>query len=204
MTIKTKSPEVRWAALRERLQHATLAVQVASSREQERKHEIFRQRAAHLAAPRSPAESGRKIVQTLVFSLGEQRFGIPLCHVGQVYPAPILTFVPRAPAWVLGIASFESQIRSVIDLAALLKLSASRVSDQASVLLVRCSAETVAVRVDKVEEIQKVDFDDLAAPDQQSILSQTRMVRGLTQEHLAILSVETLIALTASPNGAPS
>lgn len=194
----------RWDGLKQRLQHTTLAMQAASSRDSQRTGEIYRQRAALLATPRTPTDSSRNIMPALVFALGDQHFGIPLSQVVQVYPSCSLTPVPRTPSWVLGIANFESQIRSVIDLAKLLDLPADRPQAAGNILLVRCSAGTVTVRVDRVEDVQKISQDQLVAPDQQSNPSQLRLIRGVTPEHLAILSVDAIFAHTASPNSNPS
>lgn len=191
----------RWDDLKRRVRQTSLARESASCRDQQRKTEIFQQRAALLAARRTQGDAGRGTTPVLVFVLGDQRFGIPLSNAAQVYPVCSLTPVPRTPSWMLGIANLASQIRSVIDIAELLNLPADRPQAAGNILLMRCSAGTVAARVDGVEEVQKVDLDHLVIPDPQSETASANLIRGVTPEHLVILSVESLIEYTALSAG---
>lgn len=188
----------QWDDLKQRLQQATLATADASSHDEQRKRDIYRQRATRFATPATTDEPRHHHVPTLVFRLGDQPFGIPLRQVAQVYPARSLTPVPKAPSWVLGIANFETQIRAVIDLADLLNVSRDRADRGGNVLLVRCSEGTVAAQVDRIDEVQDVVFDQLADPDQHSSPARSGLIRGVTPQHVPILRGEALVMQTAS------
>lgn len=189
----------RWDDLKRRLQQTTLAAQGSASRDWLRKGEIYRQRALQFAARTTRIESSRNTAPVLVFTLGDQRLGIPLAQVAQVYPACALTPVPRTPSWVLGIGNFESQIRSVIDLAALLELSSECAEMAGNILLLRCAAGTAAARVERVDEVQNVDFDQLVVSDEHPGSAHVKLICGATPEHLLIISVDGLLAHLHSP-----
>lgn len=192
----------RWDELKQRLQQTTLAMQTTASRDGQRRDEIFRQRAARLAEPADQENRNGDTTRTLLFGLGDQQFGISLKHVQQVYPMRPLTPVPHAPAFVLGIASFETQIRSVIDLRELLNPSYERSEQEErgrNILLLHDSGGAVAVQVDRVEEIQNIDLAQLSAPDQP--LDRASFVLGVTPEHVIILSAEAFITYFQSMHG---
>lgn len=195
--MNTDTSRTRWDDLKQRLQQSTRATQGATTRDQQRMHELYRQRAVRLAMPAAKDEPGRETTRTLIFVLGDQLFGIPLCHVAQVYPACPLTPVPRAPSWVLGIANFEAQIRSVIDLANLLDSPGGNTETAGNILLIRCPTGTTAIRVDRVEEVQNIDFAQLTVPEPSETAS-IRLVRGMTPEQVAIVSAEALLTQLTS------
>jgi chemotaxis signal transduction protein len=194
----------RWDDLKQRLQQTMLTTQHTSSRDLQRKTDAYRQRAALLAAPKSADNASVRHTQTLIIMLGEQRFGIPLHHVMQVYPDRPLTHIPRTPSWISGIANFEGLVRAVIDLAELLNVSVHSLEEGGKYLLVRSLAKTAMLRVSTVEGIRNVDFNQLVAPDQQSDAAKPGLIVGLTSDHLIILCVNALLEQMASPSGVVS
>ena len=200
--MSTKRHDQHWDGLKYRLQQTSLATAEAPERDEKRTRELYRQRADRLAAPVDESErcAGQR-VPTLVFLLGEGQFGIPLRHVAQVCPARPLTPVPGAPAWLLGVAAFDAQIRSVVDMATLLETAAEPpVRTGGHLLLVRAADGTVAVRVDRVEEVRLVDFADLSASDRGSAATAQPLIQAATPQHLAIVCAETLVSQTLSPD----
>ena len=192
---------MHWQDLKQRLQQSSLATMADPSRTAQRKQEVYRQRAIRFASRDASARVDAAHVPTLVFALGDQHFGIPLRQVAQVYPTRSLTPVPRVPSWVLGIASFDNQIRSVIGLAELLETPCQANPSGGHVLLVRGAESAVAVQVDHVDEIQSIDFGQLSAVDESARAARARFARGVTPQHVVILCADALVAQTTAPLG---
>lgn len=57
------------------------------------------------------------MVEALLLPLGRDWYALPLVNVREVVPAPAVTPVPGAPAWLLGVANLRGQILPVLDTA---------------------------------------------------------------------------------------
>src|SRR5690606_11758396 len=140
---------------------------------------VYRRRAIRLAERQRRAVSGSPQIAILVFLLGEERYGLELSGVVQVFPALACTPVPGGPLPLLGISNFHGEVRSVIDFRRLVHLAANEVdspdtrsgSNHASgyLLLLRSANGEFALRVEQVESIHHLDVSDWkAAMGQQS------------------------------------
>lgn len=202
--MQVTTAELRWQDLKRRLQSTALTAQNDPARDAQRQADVFSQRAAVLAAPRLQSQPSPSIIETLVFSLADRRFGIPLRYITQAYSYRPLTPVPNAAPWMLGLASFDSRISSVVDLAVLLDVSKTRNAQAGTFLQMRASAHTLIVRIDSIAGVQKLDFDQLVAPDPQNETANSRLISGVSPERLAVLCPEALIACMAPMRNCPT
>src|SRR5262245_12469400 len=86
--------------------------------------EIWARRAYALAQEPPVAVTGQTVA-LLIFRLDNERYGIEVTNVREIYPRQQLTPVPRTPAFVAGVFSARGRILSVIDLRIFLGLPAS-------------------------------------------------------------------------------
>jgi purine-binding chemotaxis protein CheW len=70
--------------------------------------------------------------------------------VREIVPVGVLTRLPGAPAWVLGLLNLRGAVLTVIDLADRLGLVAR---EGASVIVVEAGSRALGVRVDAVESV---------------------------------------------------
>lgn len=74
----------------------------------------------HLAAGRAVGlprrEDASRHWTALAFRLGDETFVIPLEHATEILPLPVLTRLPLAQSWVLGVANLRGELTPVFDL----------------------------------------------------------------------------------------
>jgi purine-binding chemotaxis protein CheW len=89
---------------------------MTTTTESQKKAEIFRARAAALAAePAAPENRGDQI-EVIEFQLADENYAIESKWIKEVYPLKDLTPVPCTPAFIFGIINVRGQILAVIDL----------------------------------------------------------------------------------------
>ncbi len=86
----------------------------------------------------------------LVARVGTQRVAWEMTAVREIVPVGVLTRLPGAPAWVLGLLNLRGAVLTVIDLADRLGLAAR---EGASVIVVEAGSRALGVRVDAVESV---------------------------------------------------
>lgn len=190
-----QQPNNRWRAIRHELERAQ---QNATAHDDRRRAELYRQRAIDLAAGAARDEAADSGTRVVVVTAGENRYGIPLDRVAQVFAAPAITSVPGAPRWLSGVANMDGQIHSVIHLQKLLAGGDARRDGRATVLVLRVDGRCIGLEVDRIEQVQHVDIDRLAPMGAPGSDAAARMVRGISPDRLIVLNVEAVLALTAA------
>jgi purine-binding chemotaxis protein CheW len=90
--------------------------------------------------------------QIVVFSLGEEEYGLPITQVQEIIrysePRPVASHID----WMRGVISLRGQILLVIDLAARLGLGASA-NEPGKIIIVETGTSNAGVVVDEVQEV---------------------------------------------------
>ena len=103
---------------------------------------------------RSERESDAKRSKYLIFSLAEERYGIPLSSVKEVIGLTEITSVPHAPSYFKGLINLRGRIISVIDFR--LKLSLPKFEyepKKSSIVIVEFENYVIGMIVDDVNEV---------------------------------------------------
>jgi purine-binding chemotaxis protein CheW len=81
--------------------------------------ETLRKRAELLRVP-PPGETAEEEVWLAAFSVGNERYALPLSALRAIVPLKLVTPVPLVPAHILGVLRYEGEIVTALSLAALL------------------------------------------------------------------------------------
>ena len=106
-----------------------------------------------LAAPEA-ANSARFVL----FTIGNEQFGLPLRQVQEIARLSKLTELPCTPDWLRGVVNLRGQILSVTDLRKLLQLTSEQPAMGEKIVVVHSQqhASTTALVVDSVQGIRSV------------------------------------------------
>ena len=108
------------------------------------------------AGPSQPA--ARAELSFVEFSLGRQRFALPIAETRAVIRAPAeLTEVPGADPVIVGLAPHDSGALPVVELAALLGLPAPGRGAEARLVVVEIGGAPVGLRVERVLGVLRVE-----------------------------------------------
>jgi purine-binding chemotaxis protein CheW len=102
-------------------------------------------------------------VQVVVFRVGPQEFALDILQVERILryspPSPL----PKAPQFLEGVMSYGDTAVPVIDLRKRFELAAP-IQEETRVMVLELDDQRVAVLVDEVREVLRVDSTAIAAP----------------------------------------
>jgi purine-binding chemotaxis protein CheW len=133
--------------------------------------------------------------QLVVFSLGVERYALPVVRLLEVVDHAELRPLPFADPSIEGVLSVRRELIPVCDLARRLQVSAPR-ADDSVIVIVKIATRTVGLTVDALEDVMTVDSGGLDAVP----VADTELVQAITRlgEHLVVLlDPESLFAATA-------
>jgi purine-binding chemotaxis protein CheW len=102
-------------------------------------------------------------IQIVTFRVGRQEFGFDILQVERIlrYAAP--SPLPKAPQFLEGVMPYGDGAVPVIDLRKRFELEAP-ILDETRLMVLQLDSQRVAVLVDEVREVLRVDSTTIAAP----------------------------------------
>jgi purine-binding chemotaxis protein CheW len=85
---------------------------------------------------------------------GAQRFAWELEFVREIVPTPVVTRLPGAPRWVLGLLNLRGRVVTVVDLALRMGLAEGA---GASIVVLELDGRMLGVRVDAVRSVANAE-----------------------------------------------
>lgn len=101
-------------------------------------------------------ELAEQDMQTVVFKLYEQEYGVDIFRVQEIINIPSITSLPNTPDYLKGIINLRGSIIPVIDLKMKLMHTPSEYSDESKVIIIDVAAKKVGLIVDQVMEVAKI------------------------------------------------
>ena len=155
---------------------------------------VLEERARALAAA-LVTEEPVDTVELVVLTVGPERYGVDAERVGEVRPLAELTPVPGAPPFWAGIVNVRGTLYPVLDLHRYLGLPRADGDDQArTVVLVSGAGLTVGLMVEDAAGVRPVPAGAVGPPLGAASDAVNAAVRGVTEDLLAILDIEALLA----------
>jgi purine-binding chemotaxis protein CheW len=131
-------------------------------------------------------------LQFVIFRLGSQEFALSIFQVERIlrYEAPAT--LPNAPAFLEGVVPYGGAVVPLVDLRKRIGLEAEH-REETRVMVVHFEEQHVAIVVDLVAEVLRVDIRTITPPPP--------MVRGLAAEYISGMIVRpgrTIVVLNAA------
>lgn len=114
---------------------------------------------------------------TLIFTLGEEVYGLDIDAIQEIIEDPPLHYVPRAEGVTLGAINFHGQVLAVIDLPALLGFSGEKRDHRWVVLTPQY--RSLVLTVSNIQRIVKLDLSALQPSSPNTVTSAIRGVADL-------------------------
>ena len=192
--MSNKPLRIDWDVARRQLEESDAALQSALVASPERIDRIYRERAARLATRQTNIATPVRTVRVLVFSLGAERFGLPVADLAEVLPAMKCTPVPRAPGELAGVINLRGELRAVIDLRRLLSLPAASGETDTCILIIRNGDQPTGLMVGPVEKVQSIAENELAVSEAGSTDSARNFFKGLSPDKVIVLNTGALLS----------
>jgi purine-binding chemotaxis protein CheW len=115
-------------------------------------------------------------LQFVVFRLGTQEFALSIFQVERITRFETPATLPNAPDFLEGVMPYAGRVVPLVDLRKRLGLPAEH-REETRVMVLQLEEEPVAVVVDQVREVLRVDTRTITPP--------SPMVRGLAAEYVS-------------------
>jgi purine-binding chemotaxis protein CheW len=116
------------------------------------------------------------VTLTLLFTLGDELYGLEIDAVQEIVDNPVVHYVPRAAGIVDGAINFHGQVLAAIDLPALLGFN-GKARDRRRVVLTT-EFKSLALSVSSIQRIVELDLSALELPPAPA---HTKAIRGLAR-----------------------
>jgi chemotaxis signal transduction protein len=151
----------------------------------------------------TPGPSPNEPVRACVFALAGEQLAADIRHTREVVVLVDRTTVPRAPAYVLGVANLRGNVVPIVDIGPLLGLPPHPAREALRTVVLEDAGIQIAVPTDEVLGLESFDGvlpRDEAAPNSRGELARGRLRRS---DGLAtLLDVPRLVeAARAGPSG---
>lgn len=100
-----------------------------------------------------------KEFQLVVFTLGDEEFGVDIAQVREIVRLVQITYLPKAPSFIEGVVNLRGQVLAVIDLSKRLNIASKPRSEQSRIIVVEVSDNTVGMIVDSVSEVLRLSSE---------------------------------------------
>jgi len=145
------------------------------------------QRAQAYAAPPPKVDGLEDAKTVLVFTLGEERYGIDVMTVRSVRTISHITRVPGTPAFYRGVVNVRGQIVTVMDLRLLFDISTvDEKSAPDELIVAQANHLEIGLLAHNVEGVMTVPEADIEPVD------NIRYALGVTVERLVLLDIDRL------------
>ncbi len=158
-------------------------------------HPVLEERARKLAAPPEELSTTLEGDPCLTVHLGAERYALPGRFVREVLPLRERVVLPGTPDFIAGITNVRGEVHAVVDLQRFFGLKSSN-DDRAWVVLVEAGSLVFGLLVDEIGEVLPIDLDKLQ-PLPHSSDSYKRFLIGVTENQVAVLDIERLVADSA-------
>ena len=126
-------------------------------------------------------------LQLVIFKLGNESFGVEIATVESIIKMQAITRLPQAPSFVEGIINLRGKILPVIDLRRRLNIPLTEITKDSRMVVVALVGTTVAMVVDQVNEVLRINDDivEVAPAISQSV--DSRFIEGIAKINEALV-----------------
>jgi len=106
-------------------------------------------------------EQKPKEFQLVVFTIGDEEFGVDISQVREIVRLVQITYLPKAPVFIEGVVNLRGQVLAVIDLSKRLGVASKEKSETTRIIVVEVGENTVGMIVDSVSEVLRLSSENV-------------------------------------------
>jgi purine-binding chemotaxis protein CheW len=167
---------------------------VAASVPPAEKFALLKARALEIAkAPEATDESSTLQLEVTEFRFGEELYAFASTSVREVYVPKSMTPLPCTPSFLVGIVNVRGRILPVIDIKPLFGQPSLPKRPQYQVIIVHAEEMEVGVIADTIIGVRAISTTAIYPPLPTVAESQSRYLRGITNDGTMILDAALLL-----------
>lgn len=115
----------------------------------------------------------------LIFSLGNESYGIEIQHVTEIIGMQAIIEVPEVPDYVKGIINLRGKIIPLMDVRLRFKKESREYNDRTCVIIVDIQELSIGLIVDSVSEVLTIPEEDMVDPPQLNKENNSRYIKSI-------------------------
>jgi len=127
--------------------------------------------------------------QTVVFSLGDESYGIDIFRVNEIIRLREITPIPRTDAHLRGLVNLRGKTIPVVDLRARLSLDAAEDGESTRIIVVDSERGHVGIVVDRVREVVTLQPDQIEPTPALVADFETDFVKGVARNDDGLITL---------------
>lgn len=205
--LKTKAQNaprtaIDWDVIRRQIEEANQKLASGEEISPEALEKAWARRSAQIAHKIQEEHQG-EMIQAAIISLDGELYGLDVQNIFDIRVLERITFVPRVPAWVLGVVNWRGRILSVVDLRQFLGLASNGAANKNKstqrLMVLQAGEMEVGILADEVFSIESIPVSKIDREDGGVRAIKAELVNGLFTNQHGIVVLLNLPALLAEP-----
>ena len=110
------------------------------------------------------SSSATETMQLVSFHLADETYGVEITTIREIILMCDITKVPQTPHYIEGLINLRSSVIPVMDLRTFFGLPAGELTDESRIMVINVGERTMGVVVDGVDEVLRIQRDEIAPP----------------------------------------
>ncbi len=123
--------------------------------------------------------SSEPLSRWVTFQLDDETYGIDVMQIREVLRSAVISPVPGAPAFVLGIINLRGNVVAIIDTRSRFNLPPREMDDSSRILILEAGDYVVGFLVDSVSEVAELRSENIEATPDTGSGEVSRFINGL-------------------------
>lgn len=137
------------------------------------------------------AQEEDKIIQLIVFLLGDEEFGADISQVREIIRVGSITPLPDSPDFIKGVTNVRGEIAVVIDLKNRFFLQTKKEIEEKHIIMTEQDKNLFGLKVDEVIEVLRIPETDIkTTPELVTRINRTYISGVLTLENRLIIMLD--------------
>jgi purine-binding chemotaxis protein CheW len=190
---KHDNGSIDWNAIHARLEQVNSAINREWSPSEEDVKRILKSRAEKIARMKEYKKETASHLYIVEFLLGEEKYGIEVPYLQEVFPLKQLTPLPGTPDFILGIINVRGRIIPIMDIKKFFDIPDKGITDLNRVLIIRKDDIETGILADKIIEVKAVISEELQPPMITLTGIRSDYLIGITSERLIVLDIARIM-----------
>ncbi len=135
-------------------------------------------------------------MQLVSFHLADETYGVEITTIREIILMCEITKVPQTPHYIEGLINLRSSVIPVMDLRTFFGLPTGELTDASRIMVINVGERTMGVVVDGVDEVLRIQRDEIAPPPPTVACLGRDYLNGLVrleEELLILLDIEKIL-----------
>ncbi len=133
--------------------------------------------------------------QLVVFTLGNEEYGIDISNAQEIIRIPRLTKIPNSPPFLEGIFNLRGKVIPVFDLKKKFEMTQSERGIDSRLLILNLSGMIAGIIVDDISEVMRINKESIQTLDQDIVNISKNSIEGIYVEEQRIIVLLNILKL---------